>query len=208
MWASWNSLERLSSLNNWVLGFAALFGFLAAVGVIAGWFLGARVSELQKAELSQFQTDAQTKIALANQTAAQANERAEQLAQENLKIRQQMADRVLAGDVRKTFINSVRHPGHVGTVIFIQDREAADYASDIFSALKEAGWNVGKQYRQAYDPDPRPRGILVRTAQSPDPTVKLLIAALEKIGANPRTEVAHTQDKGFIEIVVGAKIKE
>jgi hypothetical protein len=208
MWASWNSLERLSSINNWVLGCAALFGFMAAICVIAGWFVGARVSDLQKTELAHFQTDAQTKIAAANQIAGQANERAEELAKQNLQIRKEMASRVLAEDTRRRFINSVRSPGHVGTVTYIQDTEAADYANDIFSALKEASWSVGKQYRQAYDPDPRPSGVTIQISSNPDPIVKLVIAALQEAGANPKTETVHAQDRGFINIVVGKKPKE
>ena len=56
-----------------MLGFAAFFGFLAAVLIIAGWLLGNRVSDLQEAQLAQFRTDAETKIAASNQVAAQAN---------------------------------------------------------------------------------------------------------------------------------------
>jgi hypothetical protein len=146
-------------------------------------------------------------VAEANKVAALANQRAEELEKENLEIKRQMADRFLTAEERKTFIDSVRGGGHAATVTFIQDREAAEYAQAIFSALKDAGWSVGKDYRQPYDPDPLPHGIICRISKTPDAMVRAVIDALGKIGANPRVENVQSGPY-FIDIVVGTKSKD
>jgi hypothetical protein len=116
----WDSLEKVSKANDWVLGFTALFGFLAAVLVIVGWRFGIRVSDLQKKELDEYQSHAGLQIANANQTAALANERAAQLENENLEIRRKLADRFLTDSEWKNIIDGLSpFAGHSITVVTV-----------------------------------------------------------------------------------------
>ena len=154
---------------------------------------------------NRLQRSANLQIADANRTAALANERAEELAKENLEIRKQMADRFLTEEEKKTLIASIRSPGRVVTITSIEDREANEYARLLEEAFKSAGWNAGRQYRRQYDPDPTPHGVICRISRNADPTVRAVISALERVRAKPRIEEAPTARPEFLEVVVGSK---
>jgi hypothetical protein len=154
---------------------------------------------------NRLQRSANLQIAEANRTAALANERAEELAKENLEIRKQMADRFLTEEEKKLFISAIRSPGRVVTITFIEDREATAYALMLEAEFKSAGWNAGRQYRRQYDPDPIPQGIICRVAKKPDPAVQAVVSALEKFRAKPRIEEVPTARPDFLDVVVGAK---
>jgi hypothetical protein len=155
---------------------------------------------------TRLQRDANLKIAEANKSAALANERAEELEKENLQIRKDMADRFLTDDEKSALINLGGH-GRVMTMTFIADREATDYARLLESAFKSGGWSVGRQYRQQYDPDPTPHGVICRVSKNPDQAVKAVITVLQTVRANPRIEEAPNSRPDFLDIVVGSKPK-
>jgi hypothetical protein len=190
-----STVESLTRLNN-VLSIsyivALVVGALSSAGII---YCGNRL-----------QTAANVQIAQANENAALASQRAEELQKENLQIRKDMADRFLTEDEKKMMIGAGGR-GRVMTITFIADREATDYARLLEAAFKAGGWNVGRQYRQQYDPDPTPHGVICRISQNPDVTVKGVITALERVRANPRMETVPNVRPDFLEIVVGSKPK-
>jgi hypothetical protein len=211
----WNSLERASSVNNWVLGFAALFGFLAAAFVIAGWFLGARTSELEKAQLAQFQSDAETKIATANQISAQANEHAKQLEKQttelrnqNLKIQERLEWRVILPSEQAKIIENLKsYKGHAVQIIQVDDTEASAYANNFLDVFIRAGWSFQQNfYSVAYATATGNYGVICRVAVHPDAAVLAVIDALRKAHVSLRTEQVSGQDS-FIEIFVGPRSK-
>lgn len=153
---------------------------------------------------NRLQRAANIKIAEANKAAALANERAEELAKENLEIRKAMADRFLSEEEKTTLVNTGGR-GRVMTITFIADREATDYARLLEAAFKSGGWGVGRQYRQQHDPDPTPRGIICRVSNNPDAAVKMVISALQKVRASPRIEEVLAARPDFLEVVVGSK---
>jgi hypothetical protein len=181
---------RLGSLDN----LAAFFTLLVVIGV-AGELVVHILSSRASTKL----------ISLQNEEVARANGRTAQLERENLEIKQKMAWRTLNGDERKTFINSVRGAGRQVTVVELEDGEAWNYAESLFSALKEAGWMAGKNYRRPYDPGGVPQGVICRISKTADTTVQTVIKALEKAGANPTIEYGNQLQPGFIEITVGLK---
>jgi hypothetical protein len=142
MWPGWDSVEDVSKLNAWVLGLAALFGFLAAIFVVSAWFTGNRLSDLQDAELSKYKTDSAAKVAEANERAGEANERAgianksageanerakqldlraEQLHKENLELEASLSPRLF------------KDQGGAGTRLsrFIPIKAVIEYAPDV-----------------------------------------------------------------------------
>jgi hypothetical protein len=147
----WNSLEKVATVNTWILGVAALFGFLAAVFIIAGWFVGNRLSGLQDAQLAKYRADADTRIALANERAAIADQRAaeanrtaegEKLAR--LKIEERLAPRQLTSEQAQQLQTKLRQYGGQSVEIsyLIGDVESQVYADEIAHALGQAGWKV------------------------------------------------------------------
>jgi hypothetical protein len=141
----------------------------------------------------------------ANLRIAETNKRAAELEKENLEIKRKMAWRSLSGDERKAFIDSVRGSGHQVTVVELEDGEAWNYAENLFSALREAGWAAGKNYRRPYDSGGVPQGVVCRISKNPDAMVQIVVKALEKAGANPTIEYGNQLRPEFIEITVGLR---
>jgi hypothetical protein len=158
MGAWWNSLEKVSSFNTYVLGFAALFGFVTAVLIIAGWFLGSRISDLQQAQVTQFRVDADSKIAAANKAAAQANEHAVQLENQtaelrnqNLKIQEKMAWRFIPPAEQLRIIEHLKpYKGHSVQISAVEDAEAAAYTDNFLTVFSQAGWTVQRNSYSVY----------------------------------------------------------
>jgi glycine/D-amino acid oxidase-like deaminating enzyme len=207
----WDSLEKASSINNWILGFAALFGVLAALLVVAGWFIGARVSALEKNQLAQFRTDAETRIAAANKTAAQANERAtqmeaqtEKLRNENLEIQRKLAPRFLTAEERALILDAIRpYRAHRFTMTKLGDAEAGPYCDSIVALFEEAGWVASKSYSGMVAPPPY--GVILHVSAHPDAAVRALIDSFRRAGIKITLQEVVTRDDSLIDILVGLK---
>jgi len=184
-------LETLLSNLDWWAGF---FTFLVVIGV-GGEFVTHIWSSRASTKLISLQKGEMT----------QAAERTAQLERQNLEIKQKMAWRSLSGEERKAFIDSVRSSGRQITVIELEDGESWNYAENLFSALKEAGWMAGKNYRRPYDPGGVPQGVICRISKTADTTVQKVVQALEKAGASPTVEYGNQLQPSFIEITVGLK---
>jgi hypothetical protein len=212
MGAWWNSLEKVSGLNTWVLGFAAFFGFLAAILVIAGWFIGNRASDLEQAQLTQFRTDADTKIAAANQIAAQANEHAKQLEGEterlrsqNLEIQRKISPRFLTTVERETILEGIhRFPGHQIIIDRLGDAEAALYGDSIINVFEQARWAIQRNNIGVFLPPTY--GIVCRISLHPDAAVQAVLEAFRKakIDITLQDVPAAPQDS-WIDILIGLK---
>lgn len=181
---------RLSSLDNW----AAFFTFLVVIGV-GGEFIVHILSSRASGRL----------ISIQNEEGKALQIRAAELERANLEIKQKMAWRSLIGGDRKAFVDSVRNSGRQVTVVELEDGEAWNYAENLFSALREAGWMAGKNYRRPYDAGGVPQGVICRISNNPDAAVQTVVKALEKAGANPTIEYGNQLRPEFIEITVGLR---
>lgn len=212
MGAWWNSLEKVSNVNTWILGSAALFGFLAAILVIAGWFLGNRASDLERAQLAAFRADADAKIAAADQIAAQANEHAKQLEadteklrNENLEIQRRISPRFLTARERDVIFDGIRpFRGHQIILTRLGDGEAGPYGDSIIAVFQQAEWDV--QVRSVGVFVPPTYGIICRVSPRTDSAVKALIGSFHKanIGIEVQEVPAAPQDS-WVDIMVALK---
>jgi hypothetical protein len=184
-------LETLLSSLDWWTGF---FTLLVVIGV-GGEFVTHIWSSRASGRL----------ISIQNEEGKALQIRAAELERANLEIKQKMAWRSLIGDERKTFVASVRSPNRQITVVELEDGESWNYAENLFSALKEAGWAAGKNYRRPYDSGGVPQGVICRISDNPDPMVQIVVKALEKAGANPTIERGSQLRPDFIEITVGLR---
>lgn len=184
MWPSEGTTEQLYSWGNIGLIIGLVIGVVSTVLVV--WMGHNRDSYLEQ------------KLATTNRQTAE-------LEAQNLEIKQKMAWRSLGGDNRKTFVNSVRAAGRQVTIVELQDGESWNYAEQIFSAFKEAGWTTNKNYRQIYDSGGVPQGVVCRIAPNPDSAVQSAMKALETAGANPETRKETHLRPDFLEITVGLK---
>jgi hypothetical protein len=142
----WDSLEKMSKLNGIVLALAALFGFLAAGFVVASWFTGTRLSNLQDQELNKYKTDAGKDIAKANQLAAEANERAGKLEKEaaeltakNLELEAAIAPRRLSARQEKGLETLTRFANRLVEIkSYSSDTEGLILATQILDGLTKS----------------------------------------------------------------------
>lgn len=146
----WNSLDKLSRLNTWVLALAATFGFLAAVFVVASWFTGTRVAALQDRELERYKSDAGIKIANANEMSARANERAGKLEKEaadlttkNLELEAAISPRRLTRREQSALASLTGFAGQTVEIkSYSSDTEGLILATQVLDALSKAGIRV------------------------------------------------------------------
>jgi hypothetical protein len=213
MGAWWNSLEKVSNFNTYVLGFAALFGFVTAILIIVGWVLGNRVSDLQQSQLAQFRAEADIKIAGANKIAAQASEHAAQLENQtaelrnqNLKIQEKMAWRFIAPAKQAQIIEHLKtYKGHTVQISVVEDAEAAAYADNFLAIFSQAGWVIQRNtYSVYYSAATKTYGVVCRIESDPDSGVAAVTQSFKEAGISLQTDKI-TGEGSFIEIFVGPK---
>jgi len=157
---------------------------------------------------NRLQRDANLKIAQANESAALAEQRAEELTNENLEIKKKMAWRTLEGEDRKSFIDAIQTPSdeHHVIVIRLQDGESWNYSGQILSAFTTAvGWIRTEGSKHLYGSGEIPQGVICRVSANPDAVIERTIHALEKANVNPIVKREPNLPANTIEITVGLK---
>jgi hypothetical protein len=210
----WNSVESVGRANTWVLAFAAVLGFLAALCVVTSWFTGTRLSYLQDQELNRYKSDADVRISSANESAAKANQyaaeanaraaEANKLAESErlarLRIEEKLAWRRLdlnskqAVSLREKLLPFSGQEYSMGT--YNDDPECIELQTAINSVLVAAGWKY---------PNPKwgmfaelVRGVVVRMSPNASPSAKHAATALVD-GLNESSIVATlTTDKDAV----------
>lgn len=128
-----NSLPLLNAIAFWGLWVAGIAGGIAAVAGLAGGLAATRASDLTRAA-------AETRIAEANQQAAEATARAEFARLQAAKIADGLSWRELLPDQRVTLVQALRgRDFEVWTSFVGDDPEAARYRNQVDDALKAAG---------------------------------------------------------------------
>jgi hypothetical protein len=146
----WDSIEKLSRLNTWVLAGAAVFGFLAAGFVVASWFTGTKLAALQDRELARYKKDADVRIANADENAAKANERAGNLEKEaaeltskNLQLEAAIAPRRLSEEQEKALASLSAFANRpVEIKSYSGDTESLILATQIATELAKSKINI------------------------------------------------------------------
>jgi len=184
----------LTALDHWTV----FFTFLVVMGVggeLVVHVLYSRASGrlivLQHTEEQQLRTEISrlsNTTAEANKIAAQANQRAEELKNENLEIQRKIADRFLTQSQRHTILHGIQpHRAHRIVITRLGDREAGAYGDSIISLFEQAGWAVERHDVGMFLPPTY--GIVCRTSTDPDDAVKDLLVAF----ANAKIELTVQQ---------------
>lgn len=150
MWPWWDSLEKVARVNDWVLGFAAVFGLCAAALVGGAWFTGKRLASLAEQERAKTKAESDQKIADTNRLAGDANKRAGELEKEaaelkakNLQLEAAIAPRRLSARQEQALASLTAHvPKVVAIESYSSDTEGLILATQIFDALLKSGITI------------------------------------------------------------------
>ncbi|WP_155627048.1 hypothetical protein [Burkholderia diffusa] len=154
--------ERVYSIASnvyfWAVGIAAVAAGISFGAGLVQYVTGNRIQDEKDRALREYQSSAGKQIsganeraALAEKAAADANNKAADLNNqtarldaENLRLKQQLAWRVVSRQQKQALVSSLRDfPGQIVSVKGLAgDAECQAYARDIANALGEAGWNV------------------------------------------------------------------
>ena len=122
----WTSVDSVARLNTVVLACAAIFGFLAAGFVVASWFTGSRLADLQDLELSDYKSQVEQ----------------EKLAR--LEIEKRLADRRISREQADQIRQSLApFKGHKLTLTLMQSNpEVITFGNELRQALSAAGFDL------------------------------------------------------------------
>ena len=180
----------LSAANKIMVGSLIVAALAAVIVAVSTYFVirwGDKLSELKDASFEAYKVDASKIIALANQSAAMANEHAKQLDWQIEQEREKRAPRFINKDQREALIREAKGKLISLTVAVQRDVEARAFAIQLEIAFSDAGVEIHPIELPPGDVFAAPAGLLIY-APSPhggnnekdlkeDPLYKALTAA-------------------------------
>jgi len=214
LWPSLQTADRLFSVSNALLIVGLALTVVATVGVV--WMANIREGYLKRelAEASAKGEEARAVAAVANERAAEANEKAETERLARIKLEAKIAPRRLSSEQRRRMVAalsaSARHQFTITSRML--DTEGADFALDISAALVESNWHLvffGKMWTRDI-PGVSVGAVEGEPLDSISPLSNALDAAgiahqIVNIANNDTTTIPETFRRGIVTILIGSK---